>query len=231
MLELETFKFHFLIYIDFQISNNLLFDDIIEVYMSPRNTKQYASMRADATKKIEEAAMKTFSIYGFHASTIKLIATESGLSYGLVYHYFKSKEALFIHLVDKSLLKSRETITKGLEIEGTAWDKLENLSKTLIAELNKSEAFKYFFIILQAMTQGKSIPDLVRNIEEKAKFHYEAIIPIILEAQKEGNVSKEDPGILAGVFYSLFQGLSIMAFQEPNLLKHISHSYLLKVFK
>lgn len=197
--------------------------------MSPRSTEQNLLIREKAIEKIENAAMTTFSIYGYHATTIKLIAKEGKLSYGLVYHYFPSKEKLFIKIVENSLLKSRETITKGLNFDGTAWDKLENLAKVLIEELRNSNAFQYFFIILQAMTQGKSIPNLLSVIEEKSKFHYEAIIPIIMQAQKEGKISPKDPTILAGVFFSLFQGLSIMTFQEAELSKHISHEYLLSI--
>ena len=52
------------------------------------------------TKKVKEsaifeAALKTIKKKGFHKARMSDIAREAGISYGLVYHYFGSKEDLF----------------------------------------------------------------------------------------------------------------------------------------
>ena len=96
--------------------------------MSPRGETQNEQMREEAREKITKAAMEVFSDYGYHGATIKQIAKAAGLSYGLVYHYFDSKEEVFRTLVNTALEKSMETINEGLDIEGSAWDKLKNLS-------------------------------------------------------------------------------------------------------
>jgi AcrR family transcriptional regulator len=63
--------------------------------MSPRGKKQNEQMRAEALEKIYIAALEVFAEYGYHGATMKRIAQATNLSYGLVYHYFPSKEAVF----------------------------------------------------------------------------------------------------------------------------------------
>ncbi|KKO52838.1 TetR family transcriptional regulator [Paenibacillus sp. DMB20] len=46
-----------------------------------------------------EAALKLFSLKGFHATTTKEIAAESGVAEGLIFYYFGDKRTLLLHLI------------------------------------------------------------------------------------------------------------------------------------
>ena len=71
--------------------------------MSPRGMEQNEQMRAEAHAKISAAALEVFAEYGYHGATMRQIAKAAGLSGGLVYHYFPSKEKIFRRLVDFAL--------------------------------------------------------------------------------------------------------------------------------
>src|ERR671935_2880554 len=45
-------------------------------------------------RQILDAAVRAFAQKGYHASRVSDIAEEAGVAYGLVYHYFESKEAV-----------------------------------------------------------------------------------------------------------------------------------------
>jgi AcrR family transcriptional regulator len=77
----------------------------------PRETSaQHAStMRS----RILEGASRAFAASGFRATTVPTIATEAGVSVGLIYRYFPSKEELFLAVC------SRETDAKLDELAGT----------------------------------------------------------------------------------------------------------------
>jgi len=47
---------------------------------------------ADKRRVILDAAVKVFARQGFHACRVSDIADEAGVAYGLVYHYFDSKD-------------------------------------------------------------------------------------------------------------------------------------------
>lgn len=58
------------------------------------------SQPTDRRTQILDAALEVFSTKGFHKATNKDIASAAGgMSPGLIYHYFKDKEDLFISLV------------------------------------------------------------------------------------------------------------------------------------
>jgi pyruvate,orthophosphate dikinase len=62
--------------------------------MSPRGNEQNIRMRKDTLDRITSGALGVFAEYGYYGTTMKRITAATGLSYGLVYHYFKSKEEI-----------------------------------------------------------------------------------------------------------------------------------------
>jgi TetR/AcrR family transcriptional regulator, fatty acid metabolism regulator protein len=50
--------------------------------------------KADRRREILDAAVKVFARQGFHACRVADIADEAGVAYGLVYHYFRSKDEI-----------------------------------------------------------------------------------------------------------------------------------------
>jgi AcrR family transcriptional regulator len=57
---------------------------------------------ADTRNRIVEAALGVFAENGFHGATMRDIATQAGVSQGLLHHHFGGKEALW-HLVGERL--------------------------------------------------------------------------------------------------------------------------------
>src|SRR5271165_1311577 len=51
-----------------------------------------ASAQVDKRRLILDAAVRVFARQGFHACRVSDIADEAGVAYGLVYHYFASKD-------------------------------------------------------------------------------------------------------------------------------------------
>ena len=49
---------------------------------------------SDKRRLILDAAVQVFAIQGFHTCRVSDIADEAGVAYGLVYHYFDSKEEI-----------------------------------------------------------------------------------------------------------------------------------------
>ena len=53
---------------------------------------------ADKRRKILDAAIRVFARQGFHSARVSDIAAEAGVAYGLVYHYFDSKDQMLTEL-------------------------------------------------------------------------------------------------------------------------------------
>jgi len=71
--------------------------------MSPRSSQKFGEMREEKKTLIMNVALEHFSDYGFHATTISHIARHAGISKGLLYNYFESKEELLAAIINRSL--------------------------------------------------------------------------------------------------------------------------------
>src|SRR5512142_1491997 len=82
----------------------------------PRVTAEY---RAGRRAEIVAVAARLFASDGFHATSMATIISESGLSAGAVYRYFRSKEEL-IGAVAETVLSAAEELFDELPAGGAA---------------------------------------------------------------------------------------------------------------
>jgi AcrR family transcriptional regulator len=67
--------------------------------MAPRSPEQFAEIREGRKAQILEAALHVFAQDSYHGASISSVAKKAGISKGLIYNYFKSKEEILISLV------------------------------------------------------------------------------------------------------------------------------------
>ncbi len=112
----------------------------------PRTKKQYEEIRKVSKQKILDSALEVFARDGYHSSTVSSIANTAGISKGLLYNYFKSKEdvlselmlGLFDEFMEELLpLKSGEKIQKEHVINF--------INKSVDLVLEKPEFWKLYF--------------------------------------------------------------------------------------
>jgi AcrR family transcriptional regulator len=65
----------------------------------PRTKEQYKEIRKISKQKILDAALEVFAKQGYHSSTVDAIAKTAGISKGLLYNYFKSKDDVLNELM------------------------------------------------------------------------------------------------------------------------------------
>jgi AcrR family transcriptional regulator len=198
--------------------------------MSPRGKKLNEQMRSDAMAKINKAALEVFAEYGYHGATMEHIMQVSGLSKGLVYHYFPSKEKIFFHLVDTALEISKNTWKDALDSPGTAWEKIEKLSENVVKIAFTDESSLYSLIMIQAMTQGKGIPGLIEHIYQRMAY-YSELPPLIIEAQKSGEAAQGDPELLFLTYVALIQGLVLFLLNNDEMKKNITPEIFTNVLR
>lgn len=71
--------------------------------MSPKSKQQFAIERERSIGAIKQAALQLFARKGYAYTSISDIATEAGISKGLMYNYFSSKEALLEAIVSEAV--------------------------------------------------------------------------------------------------------------------------------
>ena len=71
--------------------------------MSPKSPEQFQVIREEKKTLIMDIALKYFASEGYHKTTISDIAKHAGISKGLMYNYFRSKEQLLSEIIDRSM--------------------------------------------------------------------------------------------------------------------------------
>jgi AcrR family transcriptional regulator len=110
------------------------------------------SLQEERRRQILQAAVHTFAAKGYHTCRVSDIATEAGVAYGLVYHYFGSKEALLeaifeetwgamlatISSVEQLDESASEQVRKVTEIVLRTWKRDRDLVRVLVREVTRS---------------------------------------------------------------------------------------------
>jgi AcrR family transcriptional regulator len=71
--------------------------------MTPRTPSQFREIREERRALLLDTALKLFADEGYHNTTISKIAREAGISKGLMYNYFNSKEELLLEVLSRSM--------------------------------------------------------------------------------------------------------------------------------
>jgi len=71
--------------------------------MSPRTPEQLEKLRESRRLHIMQTALKLFAVEGYSHCSISMLAREAGISKGLMYNYFDSKQALLSAILDHGM--------------------------------------------------------------------------------------------------------------------------------
>jgi TetR/AcrR family fatty acid metabolism transcriptional regulator len=156
----------------------------------------------DKRRTILDAAVRVFARQGFHTCRVSDIADEAGVAYGLVYHYFKSKEeildTLFLERWDVMLL----AIAEADASERVPRDKLRAIASFIVDSYRHDpELMK---VIIVEVTRAANTFGLTHL--EKIRDAYRGIATIVERAQREGVFRSEvTPEFAALAFYGLVE--------------------------
>ncbi|RXR08672.1 TetR/AcrR family transcriptional regulator [Pseudoxanthomonas composti] len=81
---------------------------------APHDPDAAPSARAESQReRILDAAQRCFIARGFHAATVSDIATEAGISQGLMYRYFDNKRAMILALIERQLQSDQQSMRRN----------------------------------------------------------------------------------------------------------------------
>ena len=158
----------------------------------------------DKRRAILDAAVRVFARQGYHATRVADIADEAGVAYGLVYHYFRSKEAVMTELFTErwSLLLTASEELYARDVP--AREKLAGIARFIIDSYRHDpELMKV--IIVEVTRAANSfgathLPEIRRA--------YDVVARIVADAQAEGLYRDDvDPDFVGMWFYGAIEQL------------------------
>jgi len=120
---------------------------------------RYQRRKEDRPKEITEAALQAFAEKGYAATRVEEVAKRAGVSKGLMYLYFKTKEELFKAVV-KSVVVRRVDQLIG-SIESTDLSSEDFIRGPLSSFLKQVPGSPVAIVIRLLISEGPRHPDLV----------------------------------------------------------------------
>jgi TetR/AcrR family fatty acid metabolism transcriptional regulator len=158
----------------------------------------------DKRRQILDAAIHVFARQGFHACRVSDIADEAGVAYGLVYHYFNSKEQVLNELFSERwslLLDATEEIDRQ---PISAREKLDAVARFII-DSYRHEPDLMKVIIVEVTRAANSFG---RTHLPEIRRAYEMIAKIVADAQSSGDFRRDiDPEFASMWFYGAIEQL------------------------
>ncbi len=158
--------------------------------------------KEERRKKILLNGLDLFVSKGFHATKISDIAKEVGMSTGLMFHYFESKDALYIELVNMGLSNSSVNMNKS---DVSSIEFFETITSSIIGSINESKYIAKMFVF---MFQAANNELFTIDVRDKIKWdNIKATEKIIVQGQKEGTIKEGNPTALASAFWFSIYGV------------------------
>ncbi len=158
----------------------------------------------DKRRNILDAAIRVFARQGFHSTRVSDIADEAGVAYGLVYHYFDSKDevlnelfserwSLLLAAIEETDASAESPRNKLAAVAAFIFDSYRHdpeLMKVIIVEVTRA-----------ANSFGRThLPEIRRA--------YDSITKIVAEGQAAGAFRSDiDPAFASMSFYGAIEQL------------------------
>ena len=158
----------------------------------------------DKRRAILDAAITVFARQGFHSARVSDVAAEAGVAYGLVYHYFDSKEQMLNELFSerwKLLLEASQEMQRS---DASPRDKLRGVASFII-ESYRHEPELMKVIIVEVTRAANSFG---RTHLPEIRAAYVVVGGIVSDAQETGEFRDDvDPDFAAMLFYGAIEQL------------------------
>ncbi len=174
-----------------------------------RNQQQNEQAREARKEQIRIEALRQFAQKGLGATRIQDIAENVGMAQGLLYHYYPSKEAIYIDLVRDALDKTIEASLGLQAMDAPAHEKIGIAIKELLHTIEQSERFAQTCCLIAQMADIVPPKEEKALIDEKRDAPYRIVADIVRQGQQEGSVVAGDPDALSLLFWSSVNGLAI----------------------
>jgi AcrR family transcriptional regulator len=158
----------------------------------------------DKRRNILDAAIRVFARQGFHSTRVADIADEAGVAYGLVYHYFDSKEEVLNELFSERWSLLLAAIEEADSSSESPRSKLAAVA-AFIVDSYRHDPELMKVIIVEVTRAANSFG---RTHLPEIRRAYDSITKIVAEGQEAGVFRRDiDPAFASMSFYGAIEQL------------------------
>ena len=169
----------------------------------PLKETLYDKERAKGSQKNTNYSGYAGFICGYYGTKTSQISRRAGISEGLLFHYFPTKELLLEELVKIGLEGMRTPMQINAE---NGLDFFYQFTKMLFSQVEKNIFIAKMFVFMGNVVQAEDIPEKLRKLA--ASVDTIAFCQNWVEAgQKDGSIRKGDVMALSNMYWCAIHGI------------------------
>ena len=190
-----------------------------------RRTREEA--KAETRQALLDAAAEVFAQQGFHGASIDTVAEAAGYTKGAVYAHFRSKEDLYLELLNQHLRGDPPPWGQAIESGAPLTEIAISLREQLPAALEESREWGVLTVefLLHAMRNEQIRPRLAELIRFGRDDYARSVRA---RAEATGVQPPVDPDQLGLILMALDNGLSMLGLIDPEAVSAEAYSAVLR---
>jgi AcrR family transcriptional regulator len=162
--------------------------------------------------EILSAGLDLFIRKGYAATKISDIAEHVGMSVGLLFHYFESKEKLYEELITLGI-KGPMSVMDQTEMEPLAF--FESTAEKIFHYIKTESFTAKMFVLMSQAFYAEAAPQSIKDM----LLGFDILTPtvaLIQKGQANGTIREGDPYALAIAYWCAIQGIAEQMAQTPG---------------
>ena len=156
--------------------------------------------QGDRRQQILAAAVRVFAERGYESSRVGDIASSAGVAYGLVYHYFDSKDAVLEAVFREAWGRLLAAVAHAEATAGTAPERLALVVKIVLRSWRDDPDLVR--LLVREVTRNPHIQDELDEIGQA----FASLERIVAAGQEEGTIRRSlDPQLAAWMLYGALE--------------------------
>jgi len=169
--------------------------------MSPKSKEQFEAIRQKSVATIKEVALELFATKGYNSTSISQIAKAAGVSKGLMYNYFDSKEDLLHTILTEAVEDGAAAMEEYLQQKHEPLDELIGIVSSSIGMVKTN--FHYWKLMTALAFQKDAMNDIKDILEKKQESILRQIFDIF------ERLGAQNPRLEAFYFGAVLDGLMV----------------------
>jgi TetR/AcrR family transcriptional regulator of autoinduction and epiphytic fitness len=154
----------------------------------------------DRRQQVLQAAAKSFSLFGYKATTMDQVAKIANVGKGTIYTFFTNKEQLFDEILRDMMMEMKTIAEREIRRDRPFFDNLHRVLDALLEFRSEQE----LFIKLSQENREFGTPQAGEGLEKIENVVLEYLEREVQQALQQGEIKPCDPKIVSVVMFRLY---------------------------
>lgn len=164
-------------------------------------------------QEILNVGLDLFIRKGYAATRTAEIAKAVGMSEGLLFHYFETKEKLYLELL-KLANMGKDNIFSLKDISPLKF--FEDTAKTILTYISQEPFAAKLFVLMNRAQYDEELSEQIRKSLTRQNY-IDNTVKVILQGQQDGSIRKGNPIALTIAFFMAIQGVAENIARYPEM--------------